>query len=87
MQVIMIVDNLNNLTREKEGGILLQERETINKWTRQYGRLQITKHWNWTLINILQQSSESEKPQYNYKGELVIDKCKPSLDGLGGSKE
>jgi hypothetical protein len=86
-QVIMIVDNLNNLQQEKEENRLLTERETINKWTRQYGRLQITKHWKFTLINIIQQSAESERPVYNQSGKIMIDKCKPSLDGLGNSKE
>lgn len=88
-QVIMIVDNLNNLTPEvdKDSKRLLSERETINRWTRQYGRLQITKHWHWSLWNILQQSSDSERPQYDNRGNLVIEKTKPSLDGLGNSKE
>jgi len=86
-QVILIIDNLNNLQQEVEEGRLLTERETINKWTRKYGRLQISKHWKWSIINILQQSAESEKPQFDYKGNLIIDRCKPSLDGLGNSKE
>ena len=85
--IILIIDNLNNLQQEVEEGRLLTERETINKWTRKYGRLQISKHWRWSIINILQQSAESEKPQFDYKGNLIIDRCKPSLDGLGNSKE
>lgn len=88
-QIIWIVDNLNNLQVEydKELGRALTERETINRWTRQYGRLQITKHWKWTLVNIMQQSAESEKPQFDFKGNLIIERCKPSLDGLANSKE
>lgn len=91
IQVLFIVDNLNNLQQEIEGEEgskrLLTERETINKWTRKYVRLQITKHWRWTVINIIQQSSDSEKQQFNFKGETIIEKIKPSLDGLGNSKE
>lgn len=87
LQVLLIVDNLNNLQQEVEEGRLLSERETINKWTRKYCRLQIVKHYKFTVINIIQQSAESEKAQYNMKGELVIEKVKPSLDGLGNSKE
>ena len=86
-QVIWIVDNLNNLQQELSEGKLLTERETINKWTRQYARLQITKHWKWTVVNIIQQSAESEKPQFDMRGNLVVEKTKPSLDGLGNSKE
>jgi hypothetical protein len=72
---------------DKDAGRVLTERETINKWTRKYGRLQITKHWHWTVVNIMQQSAESEKPQFDFKGNLIIERCKPSLDGLGNSKE
>lgn len=86
-QVIWIVDNLNNLQQETHEGRLLTERETINRWTRTYGRLQITKHWKWTLVNIMQQSADSERPQFNNRGELIVERCKPSLDGLGNSKE
>jgi hypothetical protein len=90
-QVLLVVDNLNNLSQETEGDgpnkRLLSERECINKWTRKYCRLQITKHWKWTVINIIQQSSDSEKQQFNFKGETIIEKIKPSLDGLGNSKE
>ncbi len=86
-QVILIVDNLNNLQTEKEDGKILNDRETINKWTRKYGRLQITKHWKWTVVNILQQAADSEQAQFNNRGELVIERVKPSLAGLGNSKE
>lgn len=85
--VYLILDNMNNLQQEIEEGRMLTERETINKWSRKYCRLQMTKHWKWSIINILQQSADSEKPQFDYKGNLVIEKCKPSLDGLGNSKE
>jgi hypothetical protein len=86
-QVILITDNLNNLSEERREGKLMTKLETINSWTRDYCRLQITKHWKWTAINIIQQSSESERQQFDFKGNSIIDKIKPSLDGLGNSKE
>lgn len=86
-QFLMVVDNLNNLSQEMREGRLLTERETINLWSRNYCRLQITKHWKWDVINIIQQSSDSEKQQFNYKGDTIVEKVKPSLDGLGNSKE
>lgn len=86
-QVLMIVDNLNNLSPENQGGRLLTERETINMWSRTYCRLQITKHWKWSVINIIQQASDSEKLQFDFRGNSIIEKVKPSLDGLGNSKE
>jgi len=84
---LLVLDNLNNLQQEKEEGRLLTERETLNMWSRRYCRLQITKHWKWTVLNVIQQAAESEKKQYDIKGNLVIEKIKPSLDGLGNSKE
>ena len=87
MQFLMIVDNLNNLSQEMRSERLLNERETINLWTRNYCRLQITKHWKWSLINVIQQASDSEKQQFDFKGNTIIEKIKPSLDGLGNSKE
>lgn len=86
-QFLMIVDNLNNLAQEMREGRLQTERESINMWTRNYCRLQITKHWKWTVVNIIQQSAESEKQQFDYRGNSIIDKIKPSLDNLGNSKE
>lgn len=86
MQFLMIVDNLNNLAQENRGGSLLTERETINLWTRSYCRLQITKHWKWSVINVIQQASDSESITY-YNGKPIIEKVKPSLSGLGNSKE
>jgi hypothetical protein len=86
-QVFFILDNLNNLKREKEDGVLLSQLETINRWTRDYGRLQITKHWKWTVLNIIQQAADKEKPQFDVRGNLIVEKSKPSLEGLGNSKE
>jgi hypothetical protein len=83
-------DTLLNATvtgEEKEDGVLLSQLETINKWTRDYGRLQITKHWKWTVLNIIQQAADKEKPQFDVRGNLIVEKSKPSLDGLGNSKE
>lgn len=85
-QIIMITDNLNNLSNETSEGKLLNQLQTINRFTRDYGRMQITKHWGWTMLNIMQQSAESEKQEY-FKGESLIDKIEPSLDGLGNSRE
>lgn len=87
LQFLLVVDNLNNLQQELKEGHLLSPLETINLWSRTYCRLQIAKHWKWSILNIIQQSAESEKPQYDYKGHLNVDKSKPSLDGLGNSKE
>jgi hypothetical protein len=87
MQFVMIVDNLNNLATESIEGKRTTQLETINRWSRDYCRLQITKHFKWTVINVIQQASDSEKQQFTYKGDTIVEKLKPSLDGLGNSKE
>jgi len=81
--VIMIMDNANNLIEEKGADT---QHLAIRKWYRDYGRLQITKHWQWTLINIHQQASDTEKAEFSF-GKTVISKLKPSTAGLGNNKE
>ena len=81
--VIFIVDNANNLTEEKGAET---QHLAIRKWYRDYGRLQITKHWQWTLINIHQQASDTEKLEFN-QGRSITAKLKPSAAGLGNNKE
>lgn len=82
-QVILIVDNLNNLSDEA-GKTQLQ---TINLWSRSYCRLQIYKHFGWTIVNVIQQSADSDKQQFDVRGNSIISKIIPSLDGIGNSKE
>lgn len=87
LQFLLIVDNLNNLAQEAKDGRLMNQLETINMWSRNYCRLQIAKHWRFSILNLLQQTPTSEQQQFTYKGDTIIDKIKPSLDGLGNSKE
>lgn len=82
-QTVVITDNLNNLSSEKGGNRM----SAMNKWTSEYCRLQISKYYKFTCINIQQQSLESEKQEFTYRGDSIINKCKPSLDGLGNAKE
>lgn len=81
--IIMILDNSNNLIEEKGAET---QHLAIRKWYRNYGRLQITKHWQWTLVNIHQQASDVEKQEFSY-GKSIMSKLKPSAAGLGNNKE
>ena len=81
--VIVICDNMNIFTEESG----LSRHETMSRWSRDYCRKQMSKHWQWTIINIVQQSAESEKQQFDYRGGSIVNKLKPSLDGLGNNKE
>jgi hypothetical protein len=86
--VFTIVDNLNNLSEEKDSdtGKKGTVRDSINKWARDYGRLQIAKHWNWTVIDIMQTAIEYDKKEFNMRGESIIEKLEPSIAALGESK-
>jgi hypothetical protein len=86
--VIAITDNLNILAEEKDKltGLMLTKHQTISKWSLDYCRKQITKHWNYTVVNVQQQAAESEKQQFTNTGASVEKKVEPSLDGLADNK-
>lgn len=89
-QVVMVVaDHISLLETEYEEktGKYLGERQVISTWHTKYGKRIITKKWNWAMLNIQQQSLESEKQQYTMKGDSIISKVLPSLDGLANNKE
>lgn len=85
---IVIMDNLNNLSEEfnKKTGTKLSIREAISKWSRDYSRLQIVKHWNWTVINIMQTALETDRKQFDMRGKNVVEKLEPNLSSLGDNK-
>lgn len=86
---IVIIDNLNNLSEEydKKAGRMLNIREAISKWTRDYARLQIVKHWNWTVWNIMQTSLDTDKKeQTKMYGDLMVERLEPNLASLGDNK-
>ncbi len=80
--VFLLVDHLALLQPEK-GGTL---RDAMGNWSFNYCRKNISKHWKWTICNIVQQASLSEQQQFDFKGKSIISKIKPSLEGLGDNK-
>lgn len=87
--VIIVVDNLNNLAEEsdKETKIKGSVRDSMGKWCRDYARLQICKHWGWTVWNVAQTALESDRQQFNMmRGEQIIEKLEPNLSALGDNK-
>jgi hypothetical protein len=82
---LVLVDNLNNLSLEKgHNGNLLN---SINDWSRRYAKQQLSVHWKWSVINVIQQNMETEKKQFTNAGNSITEKLKPSIAGLGNSKE
>lgn len=86
---IVFLDNLNNFADEYDSKLrkALDLRGVITKWTRDYSRLHIVKHWNWTVWNIMQAALETEKKEFNKMGgESIVEKLLPSLASLGDNK-
>jgi hypothetical protein len=74
------VDHISLLSQEKQ---FKSWYETIEHYSTEYCRKQMSKHWGFTVVNIQQQASDKEKQQYTVKGDSIEDKLEPSLDGLG----
>jgi hypothetical protein len=47
-----------------------------------YHCLEFRDRFNYTVVNIQQQSADSAKQQFDYKGNSIIDKIRPTPDGL-----
>lgn len=86
---LVVCDHISLIEEEfnKETSKYLTHPQSIAKWHTQYARKIITKVWKWACLNIQQQSLESEKQQFNNKGETVIDKILPTLDGVANNRE
>lgn len=87
--VLVICDHISLIEEQydKETESFLNHSKSIAKWHTKYARKIITKKWKWACLNIQQQSLESERQQFTNKGETVINKILPSLDGLANNKE
>lgn len=88
LHCFVVVDNLNNLAEEtdKSTGRTLTQRECMTRWCRDYGRLQIVKHWDWTILNVMQTAIEFDKKQFDMKGKSIIEKLEPNIAALGENK-
>lgn len=86
--VIVVTDHMGLLANEKDrGGNILSQHQTMAKWSTDYCLKQITKHWNWAVVNIIQQEQSGEKEQFTFKGDSIQKKTEPSLAGFGNNKE
>lgn len=87
--VIVVVDHISLLTPETIRGTknLMTSHQTMAKWSTDYALKQITKHWNWAVVNIIQQEQSGEKEQFTFKGESVQKKTEPSLANFANNKE
>jgi replicative DNA helicase len=86
--VIVITDHISLLQEEKDGvtGQMMNKHQTITKWSADYSRKQITKHFKYAVVNVQQQSADKEKMQFTNQGQSIESKLEPSLDGLADNK-
>ncbi len=86
---IVVVDHISLLKREidKDTKKKMTLHETMAYWSTNYCLKQLTKHWNWAVINIQQQEQSGEKEQFTNSGQSIVKKTMPSLAGLANNKE
>jgi|TARA_R110000850_G_scaffold34024_2_gene92255 hypothetical protein len=81
--VEVIVDHFSLLQPEKGAETT---HAAMSLMSAEYGRKNITKHWNYVFINVQQQSAEGEKAEYTKMGGKIEEKFKPTLASLGDNK-
>lgn len=81
--VICVVDHMSLLAPENEGNL----HSAMAKWSTNYCLKQLTKHWNWAVVNIIQQEQSGEKEQFSNNGQSIQKKTEPSLAGFANNKE
>lgn len=84
---IVVVDHMSLLTPEKnkETGHMMSQHQTMAHWSTNYALKQVTKHWNWAVVNVIQQEQSGEQEQFTNKGESIQKKTEPSLAGFANN--
>lgn len=82
----IITDNVNLLECEMENDRYLNLQETIWKWSTDYAHKQLQKNFKCIIVDIVQQVGDSEKQQFNFRGDSIVEKVKPTRDGYGDNK-
>lgn len=86
---IVVVDHLSLLVPEKDKvtGNMMSQHQTMAKWSTDYALKQLTKHWNWAVVNVIQQEQSGEKEQFTNKGDSIVKKTEPALSNFANNKE
>lgn len=88
-QVVLVICDHVSLIEEQfddTSNTMLTHHKSISRWHTRYARKIITKMWKWTVLNIQQQDGESEKQQFTQKGDSILAKVMPTLQGLADNK-
>ena len=79
--VIVIVDHISLLSPEKGESL----RDAMGRFSSEYC-LKFRDRFNYIPVVVQQQSADSERQEFTRAGGTIIDKLKPSPDGLGDNK-
>lgn len=60
--------------------------DSMANWHTSIAKRIVSKLWKWVVINVQQQNLDSDKMIFNAKGQPIIDKVIPSIDGLGDNR-
>jgi replicative DNA helicase len=82
----VVVDQINLLIPDTIGGVKQNDWEAMSYFSKEYVLKGFCKRYNCVAVILQQQEAAKEKAEY-YKGEIIIEKLEPSLDGLGNNKE
>ena len=72
---------------DEETQKFMDKPKAMARWHTDYLRKEITKQWKWVGLNIQQQGLDSEKQVFTNKGDTVINKLLPTMDGLANNRE
>lgn len=84
--VIVITDHVSLLSTEKDPDCSTLH-GAMTKFSAEYCRKMISKHYKYCVVNVQQQAAEKEKQQFTNSGQSIEAKLEPSLDGLANNKE
>lgn len=89
LHVVVVADHLSLLQEEWDyrSKKMLTQHQVMGKWSTEYGKRQITKHWDWTYVDVQQQEQSSEKEHFTNTGDSVQKKTEPQLNSLANNKE
>lgn len=79
--VIVLVDHISLLQTSSVETL----HQTINKFSSEYC-LEMRDKWRYIPTIVQQQSADSSRAQFNYRGDTIIDKIKPDPEGLSDCK-
>lgn len=89
-QIVLVVsDHISLVERDYDAktNSYLTQGQSMAQLSTVYGKRIITKSWKWAMMNVQQQALDSEKQQFTSRGDSIIEKILPSLDGMANNKE